>query len=161
MFHRRAIGMPAPVISLCTTLACGGAQPTQPPSKNALASATISRVQELVGPPTTPLPTSTDIPTSPPAIRLPTDAPEPTNTPASTDTPADTATSRLTDTARPPTNTPTPRPTRPPTQPPVPTQPPIRAGNCDPSYPTVCIPPRPPDPHGFDRDHDGSGCESG
>jgi micrococcal nuclease len=51
-------------------------------------------------------------------------------------------------------------------------------GNCDPSYPTVCIPPAPPDldckdvpyrnfkvlppdPHGFDgRDHDGVGCES-
>lgn len=51
-------------------------------------------------------------------------------------------------------------------------------GNCDPSYPTVCIPPYPPDldcgdiphrrfkvlppdPHGFDRDNDGIGCESG
>src|SRR5690606_19776341 len=50
-------------------------------------------------------------------------------------------------------------------------------GNCDPSYPTVCIPPYPPDlgcgeiphrrfqvlppdPHGFDRDNDGIGCES-
>lgn len=50
-------------------------------------------------------------------------------------------------------------------------------GRCDPSYPTVCIPPPPPDlncgdvphrrfrvvgddPHGFDRDHDGIGCES-
>ena len=50
-------------------------------------------------------------------------------------------------------------------------------GNCDPSYPTVCIPPAPPDldcpqipykrfqvlppdPHGFDRDGDGIGCES-
>jgi len=50
-------------------------------------------------------------------------------------------------------------------------------GNCDPSYPTVCIPPPPPDlncpdvfplvnfltlppdPHGFDRDNDGIGCE--
>jgi LysM repeat protein len=48
---------------------------------------------------------------------------------------------------------------------------------CDPSYPTVCIPPRPPDldcpdvfplvnfrvlppdPHDFDRDRDGIGCE--
>ena len=52
------------------------------------------------------------------------------------------------------------------------------AGRCDPAYPTVCIPPappdldcgeipyrrfpvRPPDPHGFDgRDDDGLGCES-
>ena len=50
-------------------------------------------------------------------------------------------------------------------------------GNCDPAYPTVCIPPPPPDldcgdvnqkrftvlppdPHRFDGDHDGIGCES-
>ncbi len=50
-------------------------------------------------------------------------------------------------------------------------------GNCDPAYPTVCIPPPPPDldcadvpyrdlkvlppdPHGFDGDGDGIGCES-
>ena len=50
------------------------------------------------------------------------------------------------------------------------------AGGCDPSYPTVCIPPpppdldcddipherfrvRPPDPHGFDGEGDGLGCE--
>jgi len=51
-----------------------------------------------------------------------------------------------------------------------------KQGRCDPSYPTVCIPPPPPDldcrdipyrrfkvlppdPHGFDRDGDGVGCE--
>jgi hypothetical protein len=51
------------------------------------------------------------------------------------------------------------------------------AGDCDPSYPGVCIPPPPPDlnckdityrrfkvlppdPHNFDRDGDGIGCES-
>ncbi len=51
------------------------------------------------------------------------------------------------------------------------------SGNCDPSYPGVCIPPpppdldckdvpykrfqvQPPDPHKFDRDGDGIGCES-
>lgn len=50
------------------------------------------------------------------------------------------------------------------------------SGNCDPSYPDVCIPPYPPDldcgdisyrrfrvigadPHGFDGDNDGIGCE--
>lgn len=50
-------------------------------------------------------------------------------------------------------------------------------GACSPAYPSVCIPPappdldcgdvaarrfavRPPDPHGFDRDGDGIGCES-
>lgn len=81
-----------------------------------------------------------------------------------------------------------------PTQPPAPAQPasapteapyvpptevPAPAGNCDPSYPSVCIPPRsqvgdldckdvgyrrftvvPPDPHNFDGDYDGVGCES-
>ena len=65
------------------------------------------------------------------------------------------------------------------TQPvPQPTAPP-QGGNCDPSYPTVCIPPPPPDldcgdipyrrfqvlppdPHNFDgSDNDGIGCESG
>ncbi len=70
-----------------------------------------------------------------------------------------------------PTATPTltPQPTATPTA----TRPP----NCDPSYPTVCIPPPPPDldcpelvplvnfevvppdPHDLDRDKDGIGCE--
>jgi micrococcal nuclease len=53
---------------------------------------------------------------------------------------------------------------------------PSTGGGCDPSYPGVCIPPAPPDldcgevglvgfqvvppdPHGFDRDRDGVGCE--
>lgn len=53
----------------------------------------------------------------------------------------------------------------------------IVGGTCDPSYPTVCIPPpppdldcgdiphkrfrvRPPDPHRFDGEGDGLGCES-
>lgn len=57
---------------------------------------------------------------------------------------------------------------------PVPTRDPLR---CHPSYPTVCIPPPPPnlsclgivhrnfvvlppDPHGFDGDDDGIGCET-
>jgi len=52
----------------------------------------------------------------------------------------------------------------------------ISPGSCDPAYPTVCIPPPPPDldcgdipyrrftvlppdPHHFDGDHDGIGCE--
>jgi micrococcal nuclease len=55
--------------------------------------------------------------------------------------------------------------------------PPPAQGNCDSSYPDVCIPfyppdldcgeiafkrftVLPPDPHGFDGDHDGIGCES-
>jgi len=61
---------------------------------------------------------------------------------------------------------------------PVPIAPPPPSGNCHPSYPTVCIPPPPPDldcgdithrrfqvvgddPHRFDSDGDGIGCESG
>ena len=56
--------------------------------------------------------------------------------------------------------------------------PPPPPANCDPAYPTVCIPPPPPDldcadipyrrftvlppdPHHFDGDGDGIGCESG
>ncbi|WP_199290132.1 excalibur calcium-binding domain-containing protein [Leptolyngbya sp. FACHB-36] len=52
-----------------------------------------------------------------------------------------------------------------------------QSASCDPSYPTVCIAPAPPDldckdityqnfqvkqpdPHRFDRDKDGIGCES-
>ena len=55
---------------------------------------------------------------------------------------------------------------------------PVEAFDCDPSYPDICIPPGsadldcgqigarrftvyPPDPHGFDGDYDGIGCESG
>lgn len=69
----------------------------------------------------------------------------------------------------------TPIPPTPTLQPGAPTLAPARS--CDPSYPTVCIPPPPPnlncrdipyrqfrvlppDPHGFDRDKDGIGCES-
>lgn len=56
-----------------------------------------------------------------------------------------------------------------------PPPPPPAPGNCDLAYPTVCIPPPPPDldcgevahrdftrsdPHGFDGDNDGIGCET-
>lgn len=73
------------------------------------------------------------------------------------------------------TNTPAPAPTDmlSPTNVPQPTE----QTNCDPAYPTVCIPPSPPDldcgdipyrnftvlspdPHRFDGDNDGVGCES-
>ena len=72
---------------------------------------------------------------------------------------------------------------RKPLPPPAPVAPPPaatppRAATCSPSYPTVCIPPPPPDldcgditfrrftvlapdPHRFDEDSDGIGCESG
>ncbi len=77
----------------------------------------------------------------------------------------------------PPTNTPVPQPTATPV-PPTPVPPtPATAANCHASYPTVCIPPPPPDldcgdipfrrfavvgvdPHRFDADKDGIGCES-
>lgn len=60
--------------------------------------------------------------------------------------------------------------------PPPPEPPPPALANCDPSYPDFCIPPPPPDldcadigisftvigsdPHGFDGEGDGIGCES-
>lgn len=63
------------------------------------------------------------------------------------------------------------------TEEPAPTEDEAEDKNCDPSYPTVCIPPPPPDldcgdisyrdfevlepdPHRFDGDNDGIGCES-
>jgi hypothetical protein len=103
-------------------------------------------------PPTTPAPLSTQ----PPAL-IPALPPTPTTTQA-----------------------PAPTTTRPPAPPPTqPRQPflPQPPSNCDASYPGVCIPPYPPDlncgdvsfrrfavvppdPHGFDGDNDGIGCES-
>ena len=80
----------------------------------------------------------------------------------------------------PPAASPPPPPTTTATAPPAPVAAPV-AGNCAPSYPTVCIPPPPPDldcgqisyrnftvrwdvpspdPHRFDGNHDGVGCES-
>ncbi|MEZ4868789.1 MAG: SH3 domain-containing protein [Caldilineaceae bacterium] len=73
-------------------------------------------------------------------------------------------------TSIPPTPLPAPTPT------PTPTPAPTVGSNCDPSYPDVCIPSPPPDldcgeipyrrfrvvgadPHRFDGDHDGIGCE--
>jgi len=60
---------------------------------------------------------------------------------------------------------------------PAPEPPPAPPAGCDPSYPTLCLPSfpdidcgeigarqfpvLPPDPHGFDGDFDGVGCESG
>jgi micrococcal nuclease len=72
---------------------------------------------------------------------------------------------------------PTPTPVPAPTRVPFATEPPLPSGNCSPAYPSVCIPPPPPDldckdipyrrftvlppdPHHFDSDGDGIGCES-
>lgn len=105
-------------------------------------------------------PTPTTAPTqAPPATATTAPQPSPTNAPA----PAAT-------TAPQPTATPAP-----PTAAPTPTANP-RSG-CSPAYPSVCIPPPPPDldckdvqfkrftvlapdPHRFDSDNDGIGCES-
>ena len=76
----------------------------------------------------------------------------------------------------PPRATATPRPAPTPTSAPAPSTAPA-SSNCDPSYPGVCIPPPPPDlecpeiphrnftvlppdPHRFDADKDGIGCET-
>ena len=119
-----------------------------------------------------------------------------TNTPTISDTPTITFTSTTTDTptvtftpsltftpSRTPTQTPSKTLTRTMTRTPLPYVPPVQTvipppvGNCDPSYPTVCIPPPPPDlncgdipyrnftvlppdPHHFDGNHDGIGCQS-
>jgi endonuclease YncB( thermonuclease family) len=136
----------------------------EPPDAVAEA-ATPTPVAALAGPPTstptatpTPAPTATATPTP-----TPTPNPSPTSTPTASPTPVPTVA---------PTRVPTPAPTIAAT--PVPTAPPA---NCDPSYPTVCIPPAPPDldcgdipfrrfqvlppdPHRFDADKDGIGCES-
>lgn len=106
-----------------------------------------------------------------------TNTPTATATPTATRTPTPTRTSSPTPTATTtPTTTNTPRPTN--TWPPPPPQPTATqsSGNCHPSYPTVCIPPPPPDlncgnipyrnfkvvgsdPHNFDGNHNGVGCE--
>lgn len=97
-------------------------------------------------------------PTSRPPRASPSDTAEPSATP------------------RPPTATPVPpSDTAKPSDTPAPPPPP--PANCDPSYPDFCIPPPPPDldcgdisrkrftvlqpdPHNFDADKDGVGCES-
>ena len=81
--------------------------------------------------------------------------------------------------AAPPPTTVAPVTAAPPSRNLVPAAPPaMSGGNCDPAYPTVCIPSAPPDldcggvphrrfevrapdPHGFDGNDDGIGCESG
>jgi hypothetical protein len=114
--------------------------------------------------------------TLPPASKAVTDAEAFTNTPANTSTLPPTQTPTLTFTA---SATDTPRPTftlQPRNTATIVPSSGGETGNCDPSYPGVCIPPRPPDldcpqvpytnftvlppdPHGFDRDGDGIGCE--
>lgn len=94
-----------------------------------------------------------------------------TTEPPTTTEPEPTTTVRTTTTTR------RPRPATTTTQRRVTTTTKAPTRNCDPSYPDFCIPPPPPDlncadigetdftvqgadPHGFDGDHDGVGCES-
>lgn len=134
-------------------------------------------VQQQRFAPDIPLPQTPDVPVTPTLQAA---------AAAATPTPTATATSTSTPTPQPtPTATPTPQPTATPTlppptptpQPPTPTPVPP-AQDCLASYPDFCIAPGtpdldcgdipyrrfrvlPPDPHRFDADHDGIGCESG
>jgi len=109
--------------------------------------------------------------TSTPATTSSTEQPTTTTTAAATTT--TTAKPATTTTTVKPTTT-TARPTTTTTR--LVTTTTVRRGSCDPSYPDVCIPPAPPDldcpeisyknfrvvgidPHGFDADNDGIGCE--
>lgn len=131
--------------------------PTMTPSATATVQATASATATST-PTGTPTSTATASVTPSPTI---------TKTPTSTATKAATAT---------PTRTPKPTATIKPTKTPKPTATATRVGDCHPSYPTVCIPPPPPDlnctdipyrnftvlppdPHNFDGNHDGVGCE--
>lgn len=127
-------------------------------------------------------------------VAAPTDPADPATAEATTSTTPPTTRSEATTTATtvpstssttvpPPPVVPLPvtQPPQPPVVPkPAPPPPPTTEeprSNCDPSYPTVCIPPPPPDlncddvphrrfvvlapdPHGFDGNNDGIGCES-
>lgn len=135
---------------------CGDGDEMHTPDANALpitATPTLTPIPAPTQEPARPSPDPSSTPTPAPT-------PTPTSTPAATPTPSPTASPTA-------TLAPTPRPT---------TTADPRAG-CDPSYPTVCIPPPPPDldcgdipyrrfqvigsdPHRFDGDKDGIGCES-
>lgn len=157
-------------ILFLAALACGGTPtPTRQPLSTA-APDTATKAAPNTATSTasnTPAPTKTVAPNrTPTAIAT---KPKPTNTsqpPTATKAPVA-------------TNTRAPLPTQPaPTQAPESTQAPTIApvANCDPSYPDVCIPPPPPDlncndvpyknfrvlppdPHKFDKNKDGIGCE--
>lgn len=113
----------------------------------------------------TPTTTATATPTEPP-----TSTPTATRTPSPVPTPIATATRTAVPTPTAVRTAPQPTPTR------VPAATPARA-SCSPAYPDFCIPPSPPDldcpdigrkrftvlapdPHRFDADSDGIGCES-
>lgn len=141
-------------------------------SVSATASTVSSLLASLVSVTVTPLPTET-LPRSPTAsltqtataVLTRTLAPTITNSPSATISPSPTNTSLPAATLTAPVLQTTSTSSIP------------VSGGCDPAYPGVCIPPAPPDldcgdvpyrrfqvlspdPHGFDRDGDGIGCES-
>jgi hypothetical protein len=158
------------LLTLIISLGCAGLSTVSTP--------TPLQTQKPFSQPTNTVPVSTKAPT----LRD-TDTPVPDDT----DTPTATSTLVPTSTQAPPTPEPTETPIPPTSVPtftdtPVPPPPTLTnappAANCDPSYPDICIPPpppdldcgdipfrrfrvNPPDPHRFDGDHDGIGCESG
>ena len=143
---------------------------TPSPTATPLAASVVAAAAAGTPAPTSaPTPQPTAEPTGEPTVEA-TSTPAPTSTP----TPAPLATATATPTA---TAAPTPEPTPEATQTPPPTATADPRAGCDPSYPTVCIPPPPPDldcgdityrrftvlqpdPHRFDGDKDGIGCES-
>jgi len=147
-------GGPVPPTATSTTVSTAAATGTPTMTPTATTTATIA-------------PTSTSTGTATPTR---TAAPTATMTVTSTNTPRPTATATAT-----PSRTPKPTATTKPTRTPKPTA--TRDPGCDPAYPTVCIPSPPPDldcseieyrnftvlppdPHNFDSDDDGIGCES-
>jgi hypothetical protein len=141
------------------------------PTSAPTATATVPPKTVFDAPTPAATPTATAIDASP-SPTVPTATPlAPTAT-----VPPPTVTATAFPPAMPPTVTPLP-PTAT-ARPALPTALPTRGANCSPAYPTVCIAPPPPDldckdipyrrfvvlppdPHRFDSDHNGLGCEQG
>lgn len=181
----RRILLPILAVAVFALLALGFAGCEEEEAEEASPTPAVARTAT---PPATETPEATPTPLPPtptPVPPTPTPPPEtptpppvtPTPEPPSPQPPSPTPTAPPpTPTPPPPTPTPEPPPPSPSPPPPTPTEAPP-APNCDPSYPDVCIPPPPPDldcgdipyknfkvlppdPHRFDGDKDGIGCES-
>ena len=153
-----------PATLFTSTLAVPTRTPTLEPTAPRLPTATLPRVTTRTQVPPSPIATLTPMvmPTSP--SRAQTQAATQARTVSATAPSRSVATSVPTAAKLPPTKPPA-------------TSPAVRSGNCDPAYPDVCIPSPPPDlscakvaplkrfrvlppdPHGFDGDRDGIGCE--
>lgn len=169
--QREAQGTGQGLTTACAAPTVATATATAPPPTPTTLPPTPTEVRP------TPTPTSIPPPPPPPTATATARPPEPTPVPPAPPTPttAPPTVAPVVPTATtvrvPPTATRT--PTRPP-PPPTPTPTP-KAANCHPSYPTMCLPGAPdldcadvpqrafpvlpPDPHRFDADKDGIGCE--